>query len=146
VTDNYRYLENLNDPVVQAWMKSQALFTDTVLASLPGRKPLLKRIHELLNADLTRNSFVRRGQRYFYETFERGAALPKLHYRGELKGTEHLLLDPAKLGKGTNTHYVLDFYMPSWDGQLVAVGISAGGSQDSVIHVIDVKSGKTLGE
>jgi prolyl oligopeptidase len=29
---------------------------------------------------------------------------------------------------------------------LVAVGISAGGSEDSVIHVIDVKSGKTLGE
>jgi prolyl oligopeptidase len=146
VTDNYRYLENLDDPAVQAWMKSQAQFTETVLASLPGRQPLLKRIHEVLNADLTRNSFVRRGQRYFYETVEPEAPLPKLQYRDGLKGAEHLLLDPAKLGKGTNTHYALDFYMPSWDGRLVAVGISAGGSEDSVIHVIDVKSGKTLGE
>src|ERR1700734_593847 len=64
VTDNYRYLENLDDPAVQAWMKSQAQFTETVLASLPGRQALLKRIHESLNADLTRRSFVRRGQRY----------------------------------------------------------------------------------
>lgn len=146
VTDNYRYLENLNDPEVQAWMKSQAQFTDTLFASLPGREPMLKRIHELLNADLTRNSFVRRGQRYFYETYEPGAALPKLFYRDGLKGKEHLLLDPAELGKGTKTHYALDVYMPSWDGRLVAVGISAGGSEDSVIHVIDVRSGKTLGE
>jgi len=146
VTDNYRYLENLDDPEVQTWMKSQAQYTETLLASLPGREPMLKRIHELLNADLTRNSFVRRGQRYFYETFEPGAALPKLYYRDGLKGTEHLLLDPAQLGKGTKTHYPLDFYTPSWDGRLVAVGTSAGGSEASVIHLIDVKSGKTLGE
>jgi prolyl oligopeptidase len=146
VTDNYRYLENVDDPEVQTWMKSQARLTDTVLASLPGRQPLLKRIHELLNADLTRSSFVRRGQRYFYETFEPGAALPKLYYRDGLKGAEHLLLDPAKLGKGTKTHYALDVFMPSWDGRLVAVGISAGGSEESVIHVIDVRSGKTLSE
>jgi prolyl oligopeptidase len=146
VTDNYRYLENLDDPEVQTWMKSQAQYTETLLASLPGREPMLKRIHELLNADLTRNSFVRRGQRYFYETFEPGAALPKLYYRDGLKGTEHLLLDPAQLGKGTKTHYALDFYTPSWDGRLVAVGTSAGGSEASVIHLIDVKSGKTLGE
>src|SRR5580658_883728 len=89
VTDNYRYLENLDDPAVQAWMKSQAQFTETVLASLPGRQPLLKRIHEVLNADLTRNSFVRRGQRYFYETVEPEAPLPKLQYRDGLKGAEH---------------------------------------------------------
>jgi prolyl oligopeptidase len=146
VTDNYRYLENLDDPEVRTWMKSQAQYTDTLLASLPGREPMLKRIHELLNADLTRNSFVRRGQRYFYETFEPGAALPKLYYRDGLKGTEHLLLDPAQLGKGTKTHYALDFYTPSWDGRLVAVGTSAGGSENSVIHLIDVKSGKTLSE
>jgi len=94
VTDNYRYLENLDDPAVQAWMKSQAQFTDTVLASLPGRQPLLKRIHELLNADLTRRSFVRRGQRYFYETFEPGAALPKLYYRDGLKGTRSTFTCP----------------------------------------------------
>lgn len=146
VIDYYRYLENLADASVQAWMKSQAQYTDAVLASLPGRQPLLKRLHELLNADLTRNSFERRGQRYFYETFEPGAALPKLYYRDGLRGSEHLLLDPATLGKGTNTHYALDFYMPSWDGRLIAVGISAGGSEDSVIHIIDAKSGKMLGE
>jgi prolyl oligopeptidase len=146
VIDNYRYMENLDDPEVQAWMKSQAQYTGAILDRLPGRKALLERIHELQNADISRSSFVRRGQRYFYETFEPGSQLPKLQYRDGLQGTEHLLLDPANLGKGPTTHYALDFYMPSWDGRLVAVGVSAGGSEESVIHVIDVESGKSLDE
>src|SRR6266853_3432644 len=146
VIDNYRYMENLQDPEVQAWVKSQAQYTGAILDSLPGRKELLQRIHELQNADISRRDFVRRGQRYFYATFEPGAQLPKLHFRDGIRATEHLLLDPANLGKGTTTHYALDFFMPSWDGRLVAIGVSAGGSEESVIHVMDVDSGKQLEE
>ena len=129
VVDNYRYMENLKDPEVQKWMKAQAEHTRAVLDALPGRKALLERIHQLSNADMRRGGFVRRGQRNFYETFEPNAALPKLFYRDGLKGTEHLLIDPAALGQGTTTHYALDWYTPSWDGRYLAYGISAGGSE-----------------
>lgn len=146
VRDDYRYLENLEDPQVQAWMKAQSDYTRSVLDALPGRAALLKRVHELFTADIYRGRFVRRGQRYFYETWEPGAELPKLHYRDGLQGAEHLLLDPAALGKGTTTHYALDYYEPSWDGRLVAYAISAGGSEQGVIHVMDVETGKILNE
>jgi prolyl oligopeptidase len=146
VVDNYRYMENLDDPEVQAWMKAQADYTRATLDRLPGRAALLQRIHALNNADLSRRGLTRRGDRYFYRVFEPGAQQPKFYYRDGLQGEEHLLLDPTTLGAGTKTHYALDFYTPSWDGRFVAYGISAGGSEDSVLHVLEVASGRSLDE
>jgi prolyl oligopeptidase len=144
VVDNYRYMENLDDPEVQAWMKSQADYTRATLDTLPGRDALLQRIHALNNADVGRRGFIRRGKRYFYRIVEPGAQQPKLYYRDGLNGEEHLLLDPSTLGIGSKTHYALDFYTPSWDGRFVAYGISAGGSEESVLHVLEVQNGKAL--
>jgi len=47
VVDSYRYMENLKDPEVQAWMKAQNDHTRAALASIPGRPQLLARIREL---------------------------------------------------------------------------------------------------
>jgi prolyl oligopeptidase len=146
VVDNYRYMENLKDPDVQAWMKAQADYTRGTLDALPGRKALVDRIHELSNADTRRGGFVQRGQRYFHLVVVPGAPMPKLYYRDGLAGDEHLLIDPSALGQGTSTHYALDFYTPSWDGKLLAYGLSKGGSEESVLHVLEVASGKDLAE
>ncbi len=146
VVDDYRYMENLDDPQVKAWMKAQADTTRRRLDALPGRQALLERIHALRNANLSRRGFVRRGNRYFYEVVEPGAQLPKLYYRDGLDGAEHLLVDPAALGQATATHFALDYYEPSWDGRLLAYGISSGGSEASVLHVLDVETGKARPE
>jgi prolyl oligopeptidase len=146
VVDNYRYMEDLGNADVKAWMRAQADYTRAKLDAIPTRRPLLDRIHALLNADLSRSGFVRRGDRYFYEVFEPGAQLPKLYYRDRLKGEEHLLLDPGAMGKGTDTHYALDYFEPSWDGNLLAYGLSVGGSEKSVLHVMDVKTGAVQAE
>ena len=44
VTDPYRYMENMKDPEVQKWFKDQDDYTRAVLARIPGRTGLLKRI------------------------------------------------------------------------------------------------------
>jgi prolyl oligopeptidase len=146
VTDNYRWMESLDDPAVQQWMRSQASYTRATLDAIPGRADLLKRIHELSNAGLTRTAFTRRGDRYFYEETDPDAQAPKLFYRDGIKGEGHLLLDPAVMGQGSKTHFSLDWYAPSWDGRLVAYGISEGGSEQSVLHILDVATGKPLSE
>ncbi|HZV92038.1 MAG TPA: hypothetical protein VFF72_02410, partial [Caldimonas sp.] len=146
VVDPYRYLENLKDPEVQAWMTAQSTHTRGVLDRIPGRAALLERIHALSNDATRRRGFVRRGQRYFYELIEPGAEQPKLFYRDGLAGEEHLLLDPATLGRDAATHYAIDYFSPSWDGRRVAYGVSKGGSEASVLHVLDVASGKPLAE
>jgi prolyl oligopeptidase len=146
VVDNYRYLEDLKSPGVRSWMQAQADNTRAQLARIPGRAALFARIHELANADAHRSDFVQRGQRYFYELQMPGAEQPKLYYRDGLAGAEHLLVDPSVLGAGSGTHYALDYYMPSWDGKRIAYGLSAGGSEASVLHVMDVDSAKALPE
>ena len=146
VVDDYRYMEDLHDPTVQGWMKGQADYTRGQLDAIPARQQLLERLHALNNADLQRGALVRRGQRLFYEVIEPGAALPRLYYRDGAKGEEHLLVDPGALGKGSTTHYALDFFEPSWDGKRIAYGLSAGGSEKSVLHVMDVQTAAPLAE
>lgn len=146
VVDNYRYMENLKDPEVQRWMKSQADYTSNVLERIPGREALEKRIQSLMTGDLHRGHFTRVGKRLFYEVLEPGANLAKLAYRDGVNGEEHILVDPAKLAKDSTHHYALDWYSPSWDGRYVAYGVSEGGSEQSVLHVLDVTTGTELGE
>jgi len=146
VVDNYRYMENLKDPEVQSWMKAQADYTRKVLDAIPGRAALAQRIDALTGNDLHRGDFRRRGERIFYQVREPGANLPKLAYRDGVNGEEHILVDPAKLAKDSAHHSALDWYSPSWDGRYVAYGISEGGSENSVLHVIDTQSGGDTAE
>ena len=146
VVDPYRWLEDLKDPEVRSWMKAQAAYTTDVLAKIPGREALLERIRVLSNADTRRGGFERRGQRYFYQVTEPGAQQPRLVYRDGLSGEEKLLLDPTTLSKDPAVHYSIDYYAPSWDGRLLAYGLSSGGSEASVLKVIDVSTGEVLPE
>lgn len=146
VVDNYRYLENLQDPQVQRWMKAQADYTRRTLDRIPGRAALARQIQQLMAGDLTRSGFTRRGQRLFYRLMEPGGDLPKLAFRDGVKGVERVLVDPAKLSSDPKHHYALDWYSPSWDGRYVAYGLSQGGSEKSVLHVLDVQTGKQLAE
>ncbi len=47
VVDNYRYMENLNDPTVKKWVKAQADYTIETLSQLPGLKAFFDRMMEL---------------------------------------------------------------------------------------------------
>lgn len=146
VVDPYRYMENLRDPEVQAWMKAQDDYTRRELAAIAGREALAKRVEGLMGGDLRRTDFTRRGHRLFYQTAAAGENLMKLAYRDGVDGQEHVLVDPAKLSSDSARHFALDWYAPSWDGRYVAYGISEGGSEKSVLHVVDVQSGAQLSE
>jgi prolyl oligopeptidase len=46
----------------------------------------------------------------------------------------------------TGQPYAINYFEPSWDGRYVAFGISAQGSENAEIHVIDTTSQKETGE
>jgi prolyl oligopeptidase len=145
IVDQYRWLEDLKSPEVSAWMRAQNDYTRSVLHRIPGHEKLHARIAELDNTGVRVGGFQSYGGRWFYLRRAPGEDNQKLYTRDGANGSERLLLDPETLtAKGV--HYSIDYYTPSRDGNLVAIGISPGGSENSVLHVLDTATGKDLGE
>ncbi len=146
VTDPYRWLENTSAPEVAAWMKAQNDYTRGVLAKIPGRDQLLDRIKALDNAGSVVSGIQVWGGRYFYFKTEPGSDNRKLYTRDNVTAAERLLIDPEKLTTPDGKHYSIDYFQPSIDGKYVAYGVSPGGSEDSVLHVIESSTGKVLSD
>ncbi len=153
IADPYRYMEDLKNSGVQAWLKAQNDCTRRALASLPGRKQLLKRIVELDESTSADFTDVHRlpGDLYFYQKRPGNETVYKLYMRRALSGEEKLLVDPERITlaapnteKGKNT---IGYFQCSDDARYVAIGIVPGGSEnDTEIHVIETTSGLETGD
>jgi prolyl oligopeptidase len=144
VTDPYRWLENTDDPEVVAWMKTQNDYTRALLGRIVGRDQLLERIKSLDNASAIVSGLQVWGGHYFYYKTEPGSDNRKLYVRDTRSAPERLLVDPEKLTTAEGKHYSIDYFQPSIDGKYVAYGISPGGSEESVLHVLQAADGKVL--
>ena len=144
VTDPYRWLENTSDPEVVSWMKSQNDYTRAQLAKIPGRDKLLDRIKSLDNAGAVVASLQVWGGHYFYLKTEPGSDNRKLYVRDTVAAPERLLVDPEKLTTSDGKHFSIDYFQPSLDGKYVAYGLSPGGSEDSVVHILVTATGEAL--
>ncbi len=144
VTDPYRYFENMKDPVVDAFFRDQNAYTRAVLSRLgSAREQLFNRIKVLDNAGATVSGVTRDGPYYFYEQLKPGENSPKLYVREAAGGTERVLVDPAALASA-GKHFTINYFLPSLDGSHVAYGISEGGSEASVIHIVETATGQVL--
>lgn len=146
VHDPYRDMEDVKHPATQAWLKGQGEYAEATLARIEDRGALARRIDELGRATGDRIGELVRlpGQRLMY--LKRGASETqfRLVLRDGLAGTERTLVDPAELAQQTGQPHAINYFVPSWDGKRVAYGLSAGGSEDASLHVMDVATGKAL--
>jgi prolyl oligopeptidase len=147
VDDPYRDFEDKNAPAVAAWMKAHSDHAHAVLKAIPGRNALRAAIERYDSAAAARVNNVTRlkGDLYFYE--RRGATEDqfKLYMRRGLKGAEKLLFDPEALKAKTGKPHAINYYLPSPDGSKVAVGVSASGSEDAAMRVLDTRTGQQIG-
>jgi prolyl oligopeptidase len=148
VHDPYRNLEDVKSPATQEWLKAQGAYAESMLGKMPEREALTKRIDELGRAtgDLVREIVRLPGDQLFYLKREAGHAQFKLVTRNGLSGKERVLVDPEQLTRAKGVPYAINYFVPSWNGKLLAYGMSAGGSEDASLYVLDVASGKALGE
>lgn len=137
--DPYRWLEDVASEEVRAWVAEQRAHARAVLDSYPSRPAIARRLAESLGGGALGPSLPR-GTRRFFTRRDPGRDQAALLV-GEA-GEERLLLDPAALtGDATGA---LDWYSVSDDGELVAAGISTGGEEKSVIHVLRTANGELL--
>src|SRR5437762_2100428 len=147
VDDPYRALEDINNPEVAAWAKAQADYARATLESIPGYPPLRQRLAELDESTAAVIGSVRldaNGNLFF---MRRAASENTLKlYRRDAQGAETLLVDPDDWQKDNARPHAINYFAPSPDGTLVAVGVSAAGSEEAAIYVVDVATRKRLGE
>ena len=147
VDDPYRALENEKDPAVAAWMKVHADRAHAALEGLPGYAKLKARITELDNAAASRiGGLVRlRNGTIFFQ--RRGATdnTFKLYLR-DTDGKERLLADPDDWQKETGRPHAINYFEPSPDGSMVAIGVSPGGNELASLYLIDTASRRRIGE
>jgi prolyl oligopeptidase len=146
VTDPYRYFENPKDPGLAQYFKAQSTYTRAVLDALPGRAALAQRVAQLDGATESLGGVQPVGGTYFYEKRPAGANTTRLYERAIAGGPERLVFDPDRFARSKNQHYTFDYYSPSPNGRYVAIGTSEGGSEKTVLHVVETRTGKLLAE
>lgn len=146
VHDPYRYMENLADPEVKSWIGAQGGWARATLDRIEGRAGFERRLAELEQGlgdrrfDITRAA----GGKLFYLLRGRNDRQVKLAMRGRSGGAEKILVDPDVQARSTGVPHAINWYVPSWDGRHVAYGMSAGGSEDASLYVLDVRSGQPV--
>src|SRR6185312_13347276 len=141
IRDPYRWLEDEKSPEVQAWMQHEDDFARAELAKLPGRAELAARMKQLLYFDAI-GAPIHRGDRFFYSRKHADKEKTVVYWKLGETGAEQVLFDPntwsSDGSKGLHGWY------PSWDGARVAYQISEHNSDETVMHVMDVATGKDL--
>lgn len=145
IDDPYRWMEDWCGEALGAWMEAQAVYTREYLSAVPERAALLARITELDEATPSLVGYALASTRTFYLRRDSDGRNAKLVMRRSAHAQEEVLIDPegdadAKVGS------CIDWYCPSADGCLVAYGVSSGGSEQSILHVLESDTGRILDE
>jgi prolyl oligopeptidase len=151
VTEDYRWLEDAASPEVRAWTAAQNARSRELLDALPAHEAVRRRVEEIVKADS-----VSWGRLSFDETYEgpQRAGSAYLVLKREPPRQQPFLVALASLDDVSGARVVvdpnaidasgattIDWFAPSPDGRLVAVSLSAHGSEEGTLHIFEVASG-----
>ena len=105
----------------------------------------MTRLEELSNSNHEVSVVRRVGERCFYFKTAPGENDRKLYVRRKVTGAERLLVDPDKIA-ADGKRYSITAYSVSPDARHVSYIASAGGAETGELRVVEVASGRDLGE
>jgi prolyl oligopeptidase len=140
VPDPYRWLEDADSDLTKEWLAAQDELYAAYLAGLPGRDKLAARLGELLAAGEV-GPPLWRGERQFFSRRGPGQEHAVV-YTVSAAGAERALIDPTMIDPTGLT--TLDRWQPDREGRLLAYQLSGGGSEESVLRVMDVAAGRDV--
>ncbi|MDY7233328.1 prolyl oligopeptidase family serine peptidase [Hyalangium rubrum] len=138
VVDPYRWMEDWEAPRFVDWLHQQDAYARAVLGAIPERNRLLERLQSYSAGGPVVRGVRQAAGRSFYLKRNPGDDALKLYVLLTPEGPERLLFDPARAGSAMS----IDYFRPSPDGLRVAYGLSKGGSEQSVLHILEVESGE----
>jgi len=147
VTDNYRWLENFDDPAVKQWADTQNAAARAALDALPERDAIARQLRQIFQPAQARYFPIeQRGKLIFAmksDQQHQHQIVVTLASIDDL-GSEHTVLDPDAIDPQHLTE--IDFAVPSPDGRYVAASLSSGGSESGDLHVYETATGQPLAD
>ena len=140
VLDPYRWLEDADDARTQEWGEQQSALLEHERESWSTRDTFAENVQALLGAGAV-SLPVHRGTRVFFTQRQPGQQFGVLFVR-EADGSERVLIDPMELDSTGST--TLDAWQPSKEGERLAYQVSEGGTEESVLYVMDVATGEVI--
>jgi prolyl oligopeptidase len=144
IVDDYRWLEDTSDPAVRAWSDAENAWARSILDRLPQVAEIRARVRAIAEFPSPAYSKLvwKRAlfalkteppkQQAFLVTMD--SPLPDR--------SERVVLDPnARDPKGGTS---IDWFVPSFDGKLVAVSLSQAGSESGTLRVYETSTGRAL--
>ena len=139
VADPYRWLEDLDSAPTRAWIEAENKLTFDFLATLPQRAVFHERLTRLWNYPRFSLPFKEGGQYFF--TKNDGLQNQAVLYVQAVRGAApRLLLDPNTLARDGTV--ALTATAVSHDGQWLAYGTAAAGSDWNEFRVRSIATGK----
>jgi prolyl oligopeptidase len=147
VVEQYRWLEDWNDPEVREWSAAQNAHARTYLSARPHREDIRSRVRAVIGHESP--SFWGLEPRPT-GLFAMQAQPPKqqpflvLLESADAPESARALVDPNVIAADGSIS--IDWFVPSPDGALVAVSLSRSGSERGDLHVFDVATGERVDE
>ena len=143
LSDPYRWMENSSDPDWQPWLRAQDAATRDRLAAVPGRAALGARVAALSGETVSTSGLTPLADgSILYEQRPAGSQFFAL-YRHVPGGGIVTVIDPATMREG-DSHVSIDWWDVSPDERHLVYGLSPAGSEASVLHIMELSSGRIL--
>lgn len=141
--DPYRWLENVDDKEVKEWIKKQNTLARSVLDNLPMRKEIENEYAEIISKEWVGIPHFYKGKYFFFKRKpeQNHAVLYMSEDKFDPEKAE-ILIDPNKFSEDGTV--AMDWFYPSPDGNFIAFGKSKGGSENSILYILDVKTKRIL--
>jgi len=147
VVDEYQWLEDASAPAVREWTRAQNQRTKAYFSAFPYRDGVAQQITQLRSEESARYYGLqwKRG-RIFALRSKPPAQQPVLVRLSSLEPPAlwRTVFDPNQYD--TNGTTTIDWYVPSLDGRLIAVSLSAGGSEQGTLHFFEADTGRELAD
>jgi prolyl oligopeptidase len=141
ITDNYRWLEDAKSTQTRAFIDAENAYTARYFKQVRIRPQAVDDLDALENVSEWEAPIERAGA-YFFRKRLAGEQQFSIYIRRVWTGKDERLLDPATLSRDPNTSvYLVDV---SRDGTLAAYAVKQGGADELSIHILNLKTGKTL--
>ena len=145
IADPYRWLEDWNDPKVQAWSDAQNVRTRAYLDGLPDRGTVKTELTRQISETSPAYYLLSAKGSYVFALYNDPAKQQPMLVRLNANAnpaSRKVVLDPNAIDpKGLTA---IDWYVASPDGKRVAISLSKNGSEDGTLHVYDVASGDEI--